>query len=101
MLLVSTFLTLLSSEDMCLQFSNIEDVTVYLILFKSRKAIDGRQRIVLPPGINRDDPLLVFLPTAGVHSGNDQKGWYYSTVELYTMYKSVTALSTHLLFKAL
>jgi len=49
---------------------------VSLISFKFRKAIDGRQRIVLPPGINEDDPLLVFLPTAGVHSGNDQKGWY-------------------------
>lgn len=51
--------------------------TVYLTLFTFRKAIDGKQRIVLPPGINKDDPLLVFLPTAGVHSENDQKGWCY------------------------
>ena len=67
--------------------SNNQDVTVYLILFTFRKAIDGRQRIVLPPGINKDDPLLVFLPTAGVHSENDKKGWYFNTVTscLYTV----------------
>ncbi|XP_078368961.1 cGMP-dependent 3',5'-cyclic phosphodiesterase-like [Oculina patagonica] len=39
----------------------------------SREAIDSRQRIILSAVNNKDDPLLVFLPSAGVLSESGQK----------------------------
>ena len=47
-----------------------------MISFPTREAIDSRQRVILPVVNNKDDPLLVFLPSAGVLSESDQKGWF-------------------------
>ena len=60
--------------------------------FIIRKAIDGKHRMVLC-SIDKDDPCLVFLPSAETLLESDQRGWYNYLYMLFFFFTTICTVA--------